>query len=333
MEWSAFARLPCVRRCVARFDRPSWGSPTVGFPQFVDCGDTGRVQEFELPRRPEESTSDAIADRLDALQMDAVERVLRRAIELQSDEDLGPDTFDGETIKRIAGELGIDADHVEQALFEEQVGDRVEALGVMERLLAPSRMSGSTTVAAPRHHVEAAATTWLERHEGLRMRRTVPDGALWERDPSALTKIRMGLKLGRGSGALRTTGGVAHRIHTTRSGEQLVGLEVDTRIIGKTAKGLLAAGTGVGVLALVAMGIVLGWAEGAAVGLTSLAAFGTAAVVTARTWTSRVRRGIRRALDAIASPGVAGVHATVVDRISKAIRQWGDLEREVKRRR
>ncbi len=265
--------------------------------------------------------------------MDAVERVLRRAIELQSDQDLGPDTFDGDTIKRIAGELGIDADHVEQALFEERVGDRVETLGIMERLLAPSRLSGRVTVAAPRGEVEEAATTWLERHEGLRMRRAVPGGALWERDPSALTKLRMGLKLGRGSGALRASGGVAHRIHTTRSGEQLVGLEVDTRIIGRTAKGLLAAGTGVGLLAMIAMGLGLGWGEGIAAGLTALAAFGAAAITTARTWTSRVRRGIRRALDAIASPGVAGVHSTVVDRITKTIRQWGDAGREARRRR
>ncbi len=295
--------------------------------------DTGWVQEFEFPQRHDEPANDAVADRLEALQMDAVERVLRRAIELQSDQDLGPDTFDGDTIKRIAGELGIDADHVEQALFEERVGDRVETLGVMERLLAPSRLSGRVTVAAPRAEVEEAAITWLERHEGLRMRRAVPGGALWERDPSALTKLRMGLKLGRGSGALRTSGGVAHRIHTTRSGDQLVGLEVDTRIIGRTAKGLLAAGTGVGLLAMIALGLGLGWAEGIIAGLTSLAAFGAAAVATARTWTSRVRRGIRRALDAIASPGVAGVHATVVDRITKAIRQWGDAGREVRRRR
>jgi hypothetical protein len=291
------------------------------------------MQEFEFPNRSDEGASDAIAERLDALQMDAVERVLRRAIELQSDEDLGPETFDGATIKRIAGELGIDGDHVEQALFEEQVGDRVETLGVIERLLAPDRLSGRVTVAAPRAAVEEAATTWLERHEGLRMRRTVPGGALWERDPSAITKIRMGLKLGRGSGALRTSSGVAHRIHTTRSGEQLVGLEVDTRIVGRTAKALLAAGTGIGLLAAVLVGVALGWGQGIAAGLTSLATFGVAAVATARTWTSRIRRGIRRALDAIASPGVAGVHSTVVDRISKAVRQWGDLGREVKRRR
>ena len=128
--------------------------------------DTGEVQEFEFPKRTDEAASDAIADRLDALQMDAVERGLRRAIELQSNEDLGPDRFDGDTIKRIGGELGIDADHVEQALFEERVGDRVETLGMMERLLAPSRMSGHVAVAAPREAARASLRSGASARKG-----------------------------------------------------------------------------------------------------------------------------------------------------------------------
>jgi hypothetical protein len=286
------------------------------------------VREFEFPDEPvDSSTSGRIAERLDELQMDAVERVLRRAIELQSDDDHDPDTLNADTVTKIAEELGIDARHVEQALFEERIGDRVESLKLLDRLLAPPRVSGKTTVSGPRSAVEAAADTWLEKHEGLVKRRAVSDGALWERDPSALTKIRMGLKISRGSGALRSAGGVAHRVYTTPSGRHLVGLDVDTRIIGKTARGLLAAGTGFGLLMFVVLSSTFGWVEGIAAGLASLATFTTAAVVTAKTWTSRVRKGIRRALDAIASPGIAGVHESVVQRVSKAIDAWKGLMR------
>jgi len=292
------------------------------------------VQEFEIPQdRPtDRGESDRLADRIDELQMDAVERVLRRAIELQSDDDLGLDTLDADKVGKIADELGIDTRHVEQALFEERIGDRVERLTLLDRFLAPPRVSGQTTVTAPRAAVEEAAETWLERHEGLRMRRAVPDGALWERDPSALTKIRMGLKLGRGSGALRTAGGVAHRIYSGPSGEQAIGLDIDTRIIGKTARGLLVAGGAFGVLMLLLLGLSAGWGQGIAAGIASIAAFGAAAVVTAKTWTGRIRNGIRRALDAISSPGVAGVHESAGDRITKAIRNWTTLGRDVKRK-
>ena len=294
---------------------------------------TERVREFDFPNEAVDPlSSDRVAERLDELQMDAVERVLRRAIELQSDDDHDLDTLDGTKITKIAEELGIDARHVEQALFEERVGDRVERFKLLDRLLAPPRVSGQTTVDGARQAVEAATDTWLERHEGLVKRRALPDGALWERDPSALTKIRMGLKIGRGSGALRSASSVAHRIYTTPSGQHLVGIDVDTRIIGRTARGLLAAATGFGLLMFVVLSSTLGWAQGIAAGLASFAAFTTAAVATAKTWTSRVRKGIRRALDAIASPGVAGVHDTIAERVNKTIAAWRDFGKDLRRK-
>jgi hypothetical protein len=291
------------------------------------------VREFDFPAESADSIgSDRIADRLDALQMDAVERVLRRAIQLQSEDDLGLDTLDGDRVATIARELGIDTRHVEQALFEERIGERIESLNVLDRLLAPPRLSGRTTVMAPRAEVEAAADAWFARHEGLRKRRAVRDGALWERDPSAITKIRMGLKLGHGTGALRSTGGLAHRIYSGPSGEQVVGIDVDTRIIGRTARVLLAAGTAVGLILAILFGLNFGWQQAVAGAVGSLAAFGVAAVTTAKTWTSRIRRGIRRALDAISSPGIAGVHESTVDRVSKAIKALTDLGRDVRRK-
>jgi hypothetical protein len=155
---------------------------------------------------------------------------------------------------------------------------------------------------------------------------------LWERDPSAITKIRMGLKLGHGTGALRSAGGLAHRIYSGPSGEQVIGIDVDTRIIGRTARGLLAAGTAVGLVLGILLGLNFGWQQAVAGLLGSVVAFGAAAVTTAKAWTSRIRRGIRRALDAISSPGVAGVHETTVDRVSKVIKALTDLGRDVRRK-
>ena len=143
----------------------------------------------------------------------------------------------------------------------------------------------------------------------------------------------MGLKVGRGSGALRTAGGVAHRVVSAPSGEQVVSLDVDTRVIGRTARVLLAAGATLGLVLAFAIGAGIGLGEGIAAGVGSLAAFGAAAVTTAKTWAGRIRKGMRRALEAITHPTVAGVHDTIAGRVAKTIDALRDLGREVRRRR
>lgn len=264
--------------------------------------------------------------------MEDVERVLRRAIELQSDSDLGPDTFDTATVKRIAAELGVDARHVERALFEEQVDASHGPETLLDRVLAPPRMSDQASVVAPREIVEETADVWMERHEGLRKRRILADGALWEKDPSALTKIRMGLHLGEGTGALRSAGSVKHRIHSSPSGEQLVGIDVDTRAVANTGRGLLVAGAALGAVLFVLGAAGMGWAQGLGAALSGFAVFAGAAVITAKTWAGRIRNGMRRALDAIVSPGAVDVHATTAQRVSKLIGAWTDLARTVRKK-
>jgi len=278
------------------------------------------VQDHEFKRPPErDDGAPDLADRLDALSMESVERVLRRAIELQFDDEHGPDTLNPEHIERIAQEIGISSSHVRRALFEEATASEQVAMTPLDRFLAPVRMKERTIVEGDLAAVANTVDTWLEKHEGLQKRRLHGHGIVWEKDPSPVASIRMGFGVGKGTGAMRSVGPVTNHLHSVEPTKHLVTLEADTSIIGKTAKGLLAAGVGLSVvLAVVLLIMGAGWAAlaGAA---GALALFSGAAITTAKVWANRVRKGLARALDAIRLPQVNRVHETILDRIERAM--------------
>ena len=287
---------------------------------FCEIRDTWQVREYES-RQPaqQDDGSSEIADRLDSLNMDSVERVLRRAIELQFDDDLGPETLSPDNIERIAQEIGINPAHVRRALFEEVTASEQVEMTPLDRFLAPVRMKERTMVEGNLAEVTNTIDTWLEKHEGLQKRRIQGHGIVWEKDTSPVASIRMGFGVGKGTGALRSVGSVTHHLNSIEESKHLFTLEADTTIIGKTARGLLAAGVGLAaVLAIVLAALGAGWgALGGAAG--ALALFGGIALATAKIWTSKVRKGLRRALDAIRLPQVNRVHETVLDRIERAL--------------
>ncbi|MDH5373216.1 MAG: hypothetical protein OEX97_09755 [Acidimicrobiia bacterium] len=278
------------------------------------------MQDHEFKRPPErDDGAPDLADRLDALSMESVERVLRRAIELQFDDEHGPDTLNPEHIERIAQEIGISSSHVRRALFEEATASEQVAMTPLDRFLAPVRMKERTIVEGDLAAVANTVDTWLEKHEGLQKRRLHGHGIVWEKDPSPVASIRMGFGVGKGTGAMRSVGPVTNHLHSVEPTKHLVTLEADTSIIGKTAKGLLAAGVGLSVvLAVVLLIMGAGWAAlaGAA---GALALFSGAAITTAKVWANRVRKGLARALDAIRLPQVNRVHETILDRIERAM--------------
>ena len=251
--------------------------------------------------------------------MESVERVLRRAIELQFDDDHGPDTLRPEHIDRIADEIGISASHVRRALFEEATASEQVEMTPLDRFLAPVRMKERTIVESDLPTVTNTVDTWLEKHEGLQKRRLHGHGVVWEKDTSPVASIRMGFGVGKGTGSMRSVGPVTHHIHSVDAEKHLVTLEADTSIIGRVAKGFLAAGVGLStVMAVVLLILGSGWAAlGGAAGV--LAVFGGIALTTARVWSNQVRKGLRRALDAIRLPQVNRVHETILDRIERAL--------------
>ncbi len=265
------------------------------------------TQRFEPRRERPEQASGGI-DRLpgeDPVPADQADKILRRAIELQTDESTrSVEPIDRARLIRMAGELNVEPDFLLRALAEHQAGvsldDRLDT--VWQKVLAPDKVMATRVIRGNNSRVGAAAETWFRNHEGLRPRRHFEDGILWEKDSHPITSIRMGLKLGQGTGALRDTRGVTHRVREVKAGEQLVSIEANTAGLRRTGQALLATGA-VATVGAVGIGSVAfgGPLEPAtiAVALSTLTVFTASTIFGVRMALSRLKRGINRALDAV----------------------------------
>lgn len=230
----------------------------------------------------------------------AVERVLRRAVELQSASMAGLDGLDENQMSEIAREMGIELPHLRRALAEERAGIAEPAsLGVADRWLGPRRIATARPVRGNPSELVTAGTAWLERQEGLRLRRRLRDGVSAERDTGAIARIRTGLGLGRGTGHLRQADEVTLRVQPLDSDDSLVTMEADVGSMRRDSALLAASGlVAAGVAGFV--GADLFGAGGWALALPALVGWGAAATASVRARLARIRSGMERTLDALA---------------------------------
>jgi hypothetical protein len=259
-------------------------------------------------QRPEQDPSEGweTSDRLDALSRPLAERVLQRAIELHSQDQLGPERLTRTQLDQIASELGIDPAYITQAITAElQTEAKAPEMTLRERVFAPDRITGGQIIHGDQATVEKSIIQWLRGAEGFKPRARTGSGYRWERDDHWATKLRLTLGDKSSTGSLRGLKTITHRHTDMGDGRHLVELDADTRIVSWTAGGVAAGGA---VLA------VAGGATTAALGSGSnvfdflVVAIPTATVgvsaslITAKAWASSIRRGIDRALDGIATP-------------------------------
>ena len=265
------------------------------------------TQRYDAPKHRPEQIPGGI-ERLpgeEPVPADQADKILRRAIELQTEESTRRvDPIDRDKLVRMAAELNVDPDFLLRALAEHQAGvsldNRLDT--VWQKVLAPDKVMGTRIVKGKADRVEAAAETWFRNHEGLRPRRHLEDGVLWEKDSHPVTSIRMGLRLGQGTGALRDTRGVTHRVREIKPGEQLVSIEANTAGLRRTGQTLLAAGA---VATVGAIGVGSAAFGGPlepgtiALALSTLTVFTGSTVLGVRMAFNRLKRGVNRALDAV----------------------------------
>lgn len=260
------------------------------------------MHEQEPIGRPERPGLDeGLAGRLDALSRVEAERVLERAIRIQSQRQ-GTEHFTPQQIRRIASELGVDGSVVDRALREEVTAVPPPA---GKSRIVPARLVDRAVVPGSEGAVAEQVAGWMENEEGLRAVAPVVGGLRWEKDTRWTTATRLAIGSD-GTKALRGMPEVVHRQTSLGPDEQLVELEVDTDRIRNTAWGV---GAGVATTAL-ASGVVVAVTV---VGANDLLEFASAAVpglvlatatsmVIAKAWTTSIRKGMRRALDGIAHP-------------------------------
>ena len=280
------------------------------------------TQEFEQ-RRPQptyDGTIELPAE--DPLSVNQVEAIIRRAVELQVDDDLSLPTLDERALHRVAAELGIEPGHLRRAIAEARTSLEQPDPGLFDRLFAPGSITESAVVRGDRESIESRLGDWMSRQEGLRLRKKLPDGGVWEKDSHVLTRIRMGLRMGRGSKVLRNSRKVTHRIQPIRPDEQALALEAETHTLKAVGAGAVA---GLGVIAAA------GAAAGAATGIPEIAIpaaaggflLGAGAIVTGvKIWLGRVKDALRRALDGVSSPGVAENADPLETQLKKLRRTW-----------
>lgn len=288
-----------------------------------------RREEINRRREPSDQEVAAVAERLQQLSTNEVERVLRRAIELQTDAEYGTDDpgLDRAALRRVAAEIGIDPAHLESAMAEELLRVQAEQPGLIDRLLAPDTTAIRSAAEGDAAQVREALDRWLGYHAGLRKRAESPTGAVWEPDKGLVASARMKLRAAQGSGALRTTMGVRDEIRPLEPGRQVVTIEADTSNVRRIAlawlAGMAVAG---GAAAVIGLGNDATVVDNVGMGL-GVFTLGTGGVLLGiRMWMDRIRRALHRAADAVSHPQLLDT----ADPVARGIRRIVDLWRSAR---
>ncbi len=287
-----------------------------------------RHEPISQSREPSDQEVAAIAERLQQLSTGEVERVLRRAIELQTDSEYRTDEarLDREALRRVAAEIGIDPDHLESAVAEELLRVQAEQPGLIDRWLAPSRLTVRGAGQGDMTQVRASLDRWLGYHAGLRKRAESHSSAVWESDKSLVAAARMKLRGAQGSGALRTTMGVRDDIHPLDPGKQIVTIEADTGNLRRVALGMLA-GTAIasGAAAVVGLGNDTTVVDNIGMGLGVLTVGVGGVTLGIRMWADRIRRALHRAVDAVAYPQLLETGDSVTRGLRRILDLFGNV--------
>jgi len=144
----------------------------------------------ERSSAPDAAAPDAAAPDItmqNAIPRAALERVLARATELQGDGGDPTEAVSESRLLEVAREVGIDAQHLRQAMAEERARIAFDEPGGGPLLdsLGAAMVNAQRVVPGNATDVQARLDAWLPRMEGLGVRRKQPQRTSWEprRDP------------------------------------------------------------------------------------------------------------------------------------------------------
>lgn len=137
-----------------------------------------------------------------ALSRAALERVLARAAQLQGTTGEGDDAgaMNEAQVVELGKEVGLSPEVLRQALAEERSRTLVpEESGVLAKLAGTSTVSAARTVPGAAAPVLAALDGWMQRSEGLEVKRRFADQLVWEARRDFFSTFRRALTVS-GSG-------------------------------------------------------------------------------------------------------------------------------------
>jgi len=127
---------------------------------------------------------------------DALERIIRRAAELQAGD---MDTGDGLTeqdLLKVGAEVGIDGRFLRQAMYEEGAGARAAEGGFLARWFGPGIVAAGRVVPGDKAQIEAALDRWMIDSEALTVKRRLPDRTVWEKQRGFFAEMKRGFGVG-----------------------------------------------------------------------------------------------------------------------------------------
>lgn len=127
----------------------------------------------------------------------ALERIIRRAAELQAGErEIGEGLTEDEVLQ-LGREVGIPASLLRQALMEERTrvvvpGER----GLGPWLVGPRRVAAQRTIAGDAGQIQTALQHWMVEGELLQVKRRYPDQTAWEPARGAFASLKRSFRAG-----------------------------------------------------------------------------------------------------------------------------------------
>lgn len=262
------------------------------------------------------------------LSSDELERVIRRAAELQTSREALPDQLDADEVMRIGAEVGLRESHLRQALLElraESLVPEPPSTGTFAtRMWGSVRVQSCRVVPGDPADVQERLEAYLESAEGLRQVRSRAGLSIWEPASDLVSQLRRGLNLSGHSFALAKARRIEVAVQSIEPGRCLVNISADLRNIRAEHLTGWYAGAGAGVTGLT-LGLVL--AAGFPLALTlpivaGVALGGSTPLVklTLRSARERVELGVQGLLDRIERGGpISHGRPGLIDRIDALV--------------
>ncbi len=235
---------------------------------------------------------DAVFDRLDAIE---AERVMQRALELEAEALGGHTTISAEQLQRVAREIGVDAQFVQQALGEVRLAP--QARSRLARWIVPQDLFETADVSGiTRAELDAAIVKWMTQNEGLTRGAQLDDGTEWDVDRRWRVRA-LAASLNGGNRISRVAGGdIAHRVHSLGEHQHKVALSSQGRRPQLFAQLVFGVGTVLGGVLLLGSAIQDELAYGVPTSLGCIALALWIGIGGARWWARGIRGALRRSL-------------------------------------
>lgn len=247
----------------------------------------------------------------------ALERIIRRAAELQTAEREIGETVSSDELISLGREVGIPVRYLQQAMLEERTRvAQSRADGLLDRVAGPAEVAAQRVVQVEPEAVERALIQWMESNELLCIQRQQPGRIVWEPVggfQAAIRRSTAALGAGKRPFMLSRASTVSATILPLESGFSHVALAADARKVRGEylASGAALASVGAaGTATMVALGALLPVALlplpfALGIGYTLLRRYSPAL--------ARMQLGLERALDSL-EHGITGAVNQIHDR-------------------